>query len=361
MYNFKKFVALGMVATMILGSSLTAFADDPAEGAAVEVTGAGASAFVDKDVFVITVPTGDALTNTIAFTVDPYGVVAEANSDKKVEEGAGVLFASTSEEYDYAATSDALTITNKGSIGITLDIVAKVVPGTATYAGGYSTTSDFSGGATAGADAATGLYLALLADNEAPKALSATEVTFTNAAISAADQYEVKKASGGGYEYAIKSGAEDFPTYEFKVTGALNNNVAETTWYTVNSSTHEKTAKTMPSLSVKFTPNAIRECKAATVSVEGDDFYISKATEEGGFGTTAPTAILVNGKSVATVADNVDGYAHVTWENVYKAWGFTKEEDIPEGYVDVIYNGVKNFKVTIGSGDNAVSYYAEIK
>ena len=42
MYNFKKFVALGMAAAMVLGSSLTAFADDPAEGAAVEVTGAGA-------------------------------------------------------------------------------------------------------------------------------------------------------------------------------------------------------------------------------------------------------------------------------------------------------------------------------
>lgn len=354
MYNFKKFVAFGMAAAMVVGSSLTAFAT---EDTAVEVTGAGTSAFVDKDVYVLTVPTGDALTKTLAFTVDPYGLVAEAHADKKVEEGAGVLFAKAAGgDYDYAATSDALTITNKGAIGVTLAIEAKVDGSTGNYGAGYSTTSDFSGGATAGADAATGLYFGLQSDNELDKALDTTGVIFTNAVISAADQYEVKEASGS-YTYALKTGAENFPTYEFAVTAALNPDVAETTWYSIADKV--KTAKTMPSLSVKFTPSGIRECKPATIVVEGENYYISKTTEDGGFGTTKPTAILVNGKSIATVSDNEEGYVKVTWKDVYTAWGYTDDtiKKLTDAEQNLIWDSVKNFKVTAGG----INYYAERK
>lgn len=354
MYNFKKFVAFGMAAAMVLGSSITAFAT---EDTAVEITGAGTPAFVDKDVFSITVPTGDAITKTLAFTVDPYGVVAEAHADKKVEPGAGVLFAKAAGgDYDYAATSDALTITNKSAIGVTIAVEAKVVAGSATYAGNYSTTPDFSGGATAGADASTGLYFGLQSDKELDKALDTTGVTFTNAVISAADQYAVTESSGA-YTYALKSDADDFPTYKFAVTAALNPDVAETTWYSISNKV--KTAKTMPSLSLKFTPSGIRECKPATIVVEGENVYISKTTEDGGFGTTKPTAILVNGKSVSTVSDNEEGYVKVTWKDIYTAWGYTDTTitKLSEAEQDVIWNGASSFKVTVGG----IDYYAEAK
>ncbi|ADL34933.1 hypothetical protein bpr_I2200 [Butyrivibrio proteoclasticus B316] len=352
MYNFKKFVALGMAAVMTLGCGVTAFATAGDEDAAVEVTGAGTSAFVDKDVYAVAVPTGDALTKTLAFTTDPYGLVAEAHPDKKIEDGAKVLFASTLDGLDYAGTSDALTITNKSSMGIVLDIEAKLVKGSATYAAGYSKTKDFSGTG----DDATGLYFGLLADNEVEKPLDETGVTFKNVALSAADEYEVKD-NDGTYTYTIKTDATDLPKYEFAVTAALNTDAAETTWYSISNKV--KTALTMPSLSVKFTPTGIRECKEASVLVEGENFYISKPDVEGGFGTTKPTAILVNGKAVTTVSDNEDGYVKVTWKDVYTAWGYTDTtiKDLSEDEQNIIFNGVKNFKVTA----NSVDYYAEVK
>ncbi len=352
MYNFKKFVALGMAAVMTLGCGVTAFAAAGDEDAAVEVTGAGTSAFVDKDVYLVEVPTGDALTKTLAFTTDPYGLVAEAHPDKKIEDGAKVLFASASDDFDYAGTSDALTITNKSSIGIILNIEAKLVKGSATYTAGYSKTKDFSGTG----DAATGLYFGLLADNEVEKPLDETGVTFKNVALSAADQYEVKD-TGSAYTYTLKTDATDLPKYEFAVTAALNTDAAETTWYSISDKV--KTALTMPSLSVKFTPAGIRQCKEATVLVEGENFYISKPDAEGGFGTTKPATILVNGKAVTTVSDNEDGYVKVTWKDVYTAWGYTDTtiEDLTEDEQNTIFNGVKSFKVTA----NSVDYYAEVE
>jgi len=352
MYNYKKFVALGMAAVMTLGCGVTAFAT---EGTAVTVTGAGTSAFVDKDVYSVTVPTGDALTKTLAFTTDPYGLVAEAHPDKKIEDGAKVLFASTSDGLDYAGTSDALTIINKSSIGIVLDIEAKVVKGDATYAGGYSKTKDFSGDG----DAAKGLYFGLLADNEVEKPLDeTTPVTFKNVALSAADKYEVKD-NNGTYTYTTKSEATDadFPKYKLAVTAALNTDAAETTWYSISEKV--KSPLTMPSLSVKFTPNGIRQCKEASVLVEGENFYISKPDVEGGFGTTKPAAIFVNGKEVTPVSENEDGYAKVTWKDVYTAWGYneTTIKDLSEDDQNKIFNSVKSFKVTA----NSVDYYAEVK
>lgn len=355
MYNFKKFVALGMAAVMVLGCGVTSFAANPGdEGEDVEVSGEGTPIFADKDVYVITVPTGAALTDTFKYQTDPYGLVLQADSTKKIEDDARVLFAKAAADLDYSGTSDTLEIVNKGSVGVTLAMSAEIdTSGTPTYAAGYSTTKDFSGTG----DDAKGLYFGIIADNEVEKALKGdAAVEFTNAVISAADQYEVKE-NAGVYTYELKSGASDFPKYEFAMTGALNTGVADDTWYTVKSD-KSKEAKTMPTLKVTFTPTAIRECTQTEVLVEGDDFYISKAGQEGGFGTTKPTALEINGKTVSTVSDNVEGYVHVGWKDVYTAWGYndTTINELPEEDQLKIFNGVKTFKFTVGG----VKYYAEV-
>lgn len=359
MSNFKKFAAVGLALTMVLGCSMTSLAANGDEDAPVTAEGTGTAAFVDKDVYLITVPTQDAMNAALAFTTDPYDLAREVAAEGTVfEEGAKVLFASDKETtgYDYASTSKDVTITNKGAIGVTVAVEAVIKPGSATYAAGYSATPDFSGTG----EATKGLYFGLLADNEVEKPLSTTAVTFTNAVLSAADQYEVK-LSGTTYSYTLKSDAKDFPTFSFAVRGVLNTDAPETTWYSISDKT--KTALTMPGLEVKFTPTGIREAKEAVIEVDGDDFYVSKVDEAGGFGDTKPASLYVNGKQITTISNNTEGYVTVKWADVYTAWGYTSEtiKDLSEEEQGVIWNGVKSIYFTMGSGATAVKYYAERK
>jgi hypothetical protein len=371
--NLKKLVTVGLTFAMVLGSTFTVFAGDVTTPAETTTDGTSDLAYVNMDVYKIEVPTDAVLQNALTYMADPQNLVLQTQaaayglSENAValEEAAavntGIWFRTLSENSTAAGNantvgisskSDGYVIKNKSSRGVLLDVAAKMVKGSTTYAGGYSTTSDFS----ATGDDAKGLYFGLKATNEVEeKALDETGATFKNVALSAADKYEVKYNSG--YSYGLKADADNFPTYSFEITGALNHDVADTTWATVaNDGT--VTEKTLPTIQVKYTPSLIKD-KAAVVAEINDAtgvVYISKADAEGGFGTTKPTALTINGKDIAAgkIAANEDGYVAVTFDNMCEAYGYT------ESNVGDLEEDVWTVAKTIQFTANSVDYVVEI-
>jgi len=366
MKNFKKYVALGMTAVMMAGNSLSVFAAGtdtlPDSGEVKTGEGEGTDIYVDKDVYKIECPTDAALAKIFDYTVDPQGLIAATEAVQfggATIEGEGLFFANKdatdpTKVVKLSNWSDPLTLVNKGAVPVDLACEAQLTAVTTDpYAGTFSTTEDFSGNS----DKTAGLYYGIYASQDIEYSFSTTKKEFSNIILSGADGYEVKydKDATPAYSYAAKSDYKDWPEYNFYVHATLNPDVAETTWATRKEDGSLDKVLKAPTIGVKFTPTAIKGAKEATVLIEDTDFYVSKANVEGGFGTTKPTAITVNGKTISSIKDNVEGYVHFTWEDVYKAYGFTKEEDIPDA--DALYGAIKAVKVTA----DGVVYYGEVK
>jgi hypothetical protein len=376
MKNFKKVVALGMSVAMMAGSYMPALAGSPGDsGEAVTGGGAGEEAFVDKEVYQIVVPTGDALTKAFDFKVDPTGLVAETEGKEfgsgVTVEGKGIYFKNKEggTTKKVSNLSDPMTIVNKSAIGVTIAVSTKMKAGSgaaAAYAGGYSSTPDFGHSLEAGtqktADAAAGLYIGIIASNENIKPINGTAVTFTNVIESAYDKYEVGY-SGSAYTFSLPSSVkpEDCPSYQFYAYGQLNADAAESVWVDTSGST--KVAKTMPEIELVFTPTKITGTIKANMLKDdaSRSVYVYKTTvaedySDGGF-EAKPTAIKVNGKTVTAgeIADNYAGYVVITWDNIAKAWGYSDPTKMTDEEIATVWAGVKTVEVTSSS----INYYAE--
>ena len=76
MQKFKRFMAVALAATMVIGSSVTAFAEDDPYSS----TGTGSNeGHVDKHVISVTLPTVPAGSTPFSYTVDPERLVTETN------------------------------------------------------------------------------------------------------------------------------------------------------------------------------------------------------------------------------------------------------------------------------------------
>lgn len=358
----KKLLALGLVGSMVIGSSLTAFATDPtgASGTAITGTGTAANLEVDQVVYEVTVPTNAAMEAALSYKVDPQ-LLAYQKGD--ATDKAGVLFKNGSgSEAKYSGKSDTLTITSKSSVPITIKIEPKLTAATAgdttfVYAGDFSTTEDFSGTD----DGTKGLYLGIHSTNEVAKSLSTTALDYTNLLYSAKDLFEVSGTVDAGYTYAIPSTVTDgFPKYEFYLTGAINPNVATSTWITYQSDkvTVDKKAA-MPTVELKYTPTAVCTAKKDCEAQWNNDYSISvwksSATKaEGGFASGA--TVTVNGKTCtgATVSDK--GTINIPWESIAKAYdsNFTADK-----YGDEL--NTANVAVIVTNGSEADTYYGVAK
>jgi hypothetical protein len=386
MKNLKKYVALGLIGTMVLGSSITAFAGDgdATEATAVNVEGTGANVAISTEVYSVTLPTAETMAKLFDYDVDPQGLVgatagARYGSNITVGDNTGVLFPNYDETLanvtGVSDTSDALVITNKSSKGIKLSITCKL-DGTGTYAGDYSSTPDFSGTG----DSAKGLYFGIRQSGDLEKSFDETGIggvatAVTNAAKSSADQYVTKAtASTAGaatsYTYVLKDGAEDFATYKFYVTGQLNDEVAESTWYTV--SNHAVTGKTFKPIKLTFTPSLISATDAydkageAILNLTDGTLYLGKAgglaAGDGGFAEdTKALAVTINEKAttVATPAgDNVLGFTQVSWTEVLSTFGYSGDE-----YAISTDKGKELLQKinTVTFTYNGEKYYADVK
>lgn len=233
MANYKRLLAVGLAAAMLMGSSAVAFAADQ-EGSS---SGEGETQFISKsDVFDVVLPTVAEDATTFDYLLDPEGLIAETEGDrytgKVFDDDKTVYFLRSSQvdgtvkgadgKVDYTDKSDEIKVVNKSTEAVDLKVSAKVteVPSEITMAA----SNTFSG-----TDAE--LYLALLGtDGTTPteKAISADGVELAVNIPADAAAYEVKwNAAAGAYEKQLTDAAKEadytgFKSYSFQLTGVCN-------------------------------------------------------------------------------------------------------------------------------------------
>lgn len=218
--NFKKLLAVGLAATMVLGSSVTAFADEGSGTGSGKLEGS-----VSTEVFSVVLPVVAEDGSTLAFTLDPEGLIAKTSQAaySGATFGEGTLFfknapATEDGAASYSNTSDTLTIVNKSSVQADVTVTVKVKDNTGITLSADKTFKD---------DTKASMYMAIVDDdNENGVAVADTNGAKVTSTIAAAAEgaYEYSWTEDDGYTYALKEDAADtlFSKYEFKLTGAAN-------------------------------------------------------------------------------------------------------------------------------------------
>lgn len=216
MRNYKKILAAGLAVSMVMGSSVVAFA---AEGSG---SGSGSLDVVEKsDVFDVVLPTDSG--TTFDYILDPTGVIKATEAEKyggaTFADGATVFFANaaTTEggSVTYSATSDAIKAVNKSTMDVDITVKASVAD--------VSGITMASSGTFDADDTSAGLYLALKDSdtNNSDTAVTADGVELTSTIAALDDAYETKYVDGK-YVKQLKADATGFEEYSFQLTGACN-------------------------------------------------------------------------------------------------------------------------------------------
>ncbi len=209
MRKFKKVLAIGMALTMLLGSSMAAFADDNSGSS----SGAGTSeGHVEEKATNVVLPTIAEGTTPFAYTMDPEGLIQETsggkydnaefpaksgdkhvyfNNGKKGGEG------DDKENIVYANTSSKLKVENRSSHNIKLTI-------SVTASSAATDIPLVAQTALADADKAS-LYLGLKVDAEDPVAITTSAAASKEVTINGTPgNFKIAVNSGKtGYEYRV--------------------------------------------------------------------------------------------------------------------------------------------------------------
>lgn len=231
MKNLKRFTAIALAGTMVIGSAMTVFATDTAGVA--EGTGSYEGGEMKYPTLSVTLPTIPA--GTYDYIADPNGLIAATSNGKytgatfeSAENGAtGVFFQTDAANKQYTHKSAAQKVTNENAQDI--DVTVKLEQKTAGDA-----IIEYADSATFAADDKKNkLYLAITDDAAtdanvaALTANGAATVTATVAGVPG--NYDPGyNATDGKYEYTKKtSGLATWNECSFKLTGAINKNA---TW-----------------------------------------------------------------------------------------------------------------------------------
>lgn len=225
--KLKKLLAGTMAAVLMLGST-TVLANGRLNGDE-QGTGQGEfEGYVTEECFAYTLPTV-ASTGGFDFILDPQGLVANAS-------GTATTFASAASyttgsmyfknvsgsTYTYGQKSDAMTITNNGSVAIDVTLTATITPNS-TLASGASVA--FTTGSTFESDAGASIYLALTDDKNQTMPIatvsgSSYKATMSTEIAGSPDAYGIV-ASGDSYKYQQTDASyASFASYSFYLTGA---------------------------------------------------------------------------------------------------------------------------------------------
>ncbi len=213
MRKFKKVVAIALAATMVMGMSLTAFADDNSGSS----NGAGTSeGHVEKKATSVVLPTVSG--TPFAYTMDPEGLIEETSHGKygdAVEfpakagdthvywnNGAKGGDGADKDNIVYANTSKAQTVTNKSSHDISLTV-------SVTASSAETDIPLVAQSAIATAEAAS-LYLGLIVDGQAAETINTAAAATKSVTIDGnEDNFKIAvKSDNSGYEYRVLSLAE---------------------------------------------------------------------------------------------------------------------------------------------------------
>lgn len=321
----KKLLALAIASAMAI-SPATVFADvttSPATGSAV---GDGkVEGYIDKEVFTVVVPTVAA--GDFDFILDPQDLIKDSTNAAYT----GATFTGTTGLYfksdtnKYTADSKEMTITNKSSVDVNVNLEVKV-----TSDAGVTFTTD----KTFKDDTTPSVFLGLINSQDADSATTPAAVDPSTLTASAdvtmaavdASKFEVKY-SGGTYSYGLNSSAADadFKKMTFKLTGAANKNAD---W------TDLKTAA--PKIEVVWNISKANSAKSVYAAVIGSTIYVgadATAPEPAKFaaGTTFTNVILTfpNGTTLdaTSLIDTSTGWLSLAGASVNGTYTMTFEAD----------------------------------
>ena len=230
----KRFLALVAVAAMVL-APCTAFATDTTTSPAIDGSEVDGSfeGWVNKDVFKVELPT---LSTQFNYILDPQGLIADSKAagtgdqtglvkddykGKKFEPDATLFFKHTTPtvgtSYDYSSTSDALTVVNKSSIPVNVQVAITPTGSAVAFATDKAFTNSTNPEVYIGiVGLTTDGAVAVDPDSESATATAQIEAV-------TADAFEVHYNSGtGSYSYELKAGFSDFPELSFSLEGAAN-------------------------------------------------------------------------------------------------------------------------------------------
>ena len=244
-------MALALTGVMLC-SPISVFAADTTESpASGNATGDGkVEGIVNKDIFTVELPTIAEDDKTFNFILDPQGLIkdtsAGAYESAKFEDGASLFFKLAKADAAgnaYASSSDALTVTNKGSVAVDVSLTA-----TASNLSNDADTIALTSDNTFADDTSASVYLALVS-GDTTKALTSDAGATIQSSMDAVDEknFEVKYDSTNGYTYGLKADTQDseFKTLSFNLTGVCNTSADTATW--------DKVKDITPSVEVTWT------------------------------------------------------------------------------------------------------------
>jgi len=227
--NFKRFAALALAATMMVGSAMTVFAaDGDAPAGTAEGNGSYEGGEMKYPTMSVTLPTIPA--GTYDYIADPNGLIAATSNEKYTDATftgtTGIFFETETDTYTEKSAAQTVTNENAQDIDVTVKLEQKTA-GDAIIKYADSATFD-------SADTENKLYLAITDDATTDAQVAA--LTATGAAIlttTVAGMPENYKpgynSTDKKYEYILKAQDDlaDWKECSFILTGAVNTNA---TW-----------------------------------------------------------------------------------------------------------------------------------
>lgn len=206
MRKTRRVMAVVLAATMVFGSSLTAFAEEPVTSGGTN--GAGTSeGHVNKHVISVTLPIIPDGSTPFAYTMDPERLVNETNAAKYAEGSTftdtaktnGVYFQTGEKAYDDKSTVLKAKSESSADVKLTVDVEVE------------SASTDIelvdTAPALTGEDAVTEpqLYLALKVDDTTKAVKTSEKVSIETTIEGKDDNFEIKYENGA-YVYKAKTG-----------------------------------------------------------------------------------------------------------------------------------------------------------
>lgn len=316
----RKLMALGL-AGCLMAMPVAVFADEATTSpAAGNTTGTGnVEGVVDKDIFKVELPTIAANDTTFNFILDPQSLLVDTSGaaySGATFSGTGLYFKNVSDSgATYSATSDSLTVTNKGTVGVDVSLTATV--STADGLTFESTDTDLNTKTT------NSIYLALKTD-----ATDNNTAVVDNATLKATISDSLTAAPAGAYKvvydttnkvysYDLDSNfSGSFDSLTFNLTGACNTNTA------VDWSALENVA---PSVNVAWTLTehvdiVEPEPVEAICVLQDSTFWIGPDASAANVAFDADAVISdvkVNGTTCAYTMTN--NYVTISWANIVAA------------------------------------------
>ena len=355
--NTKRILAVALSATMVFGSTLTAFADDPDTSAATGTgSGTGTSTsegYVDTMVSKVLVPTEQTVKEGLSFHVDPQRLISgtskAAHPDWTMPEAAGdtgVYFLTG--DKTYTNTSSTFDIANIGTKDVTFTIKVEAA---ASETPDKDIPFDSKTNVEAANPTAAKLYIgAKIGKGATAEAVSSEALTKKVVLAGNPANYDYNSGAKG-YEYVMKSGELEWNAVPVSFEGSITNFATD---------------KTVPGIKLTYSWAAKADDDATSEGVTIEDKFVPSEDELAG-GESTP--VISNATKVTGQAWNYTATFTKGSALTMAATGLTEatwSKTVDSGYAASSNITVSNGAVTIaasnwGSANSGDVRYIKVK